>query len=42
VGTSKAVDGHGHAITIADYSAIGFLIALAIWAGAMLYLRGKL
>jgi len=37
-----AVDGHGHAMTIADYSAIGVLIVLAIWAGARLYLRGKL
>jgi len=37
-----AVDGHGHAMTIPDYSAIGVLIVLAIWAGAMLYLRGKL
>jgi hypothetical protein len=26
--------------TIADYSAIGVLIVLAIWAGATLYLRG--
>jgi hypothetical protein len=37
-----AVDGHGHVMTIADYSAIGVLIVLAIWAGAMLYLQGKL
>ena len=37
-----AVDGHGHAMTIADYSAIGVLIVLAVWAGATLYLRGKL
>jgi hypothetical protein len=29
-------------MTVADYSAIGVLIALAIWAGATLYLRGKL
>ena len=42
VGTRMAVDGHGHAMTIADYSAIGVLIVLAIWAGARLYLRGKL
>jgi hypothetical protein len=33
-----AVDGHGHAITIADYIAIGTLIVLAIWAVAKLYL----
>jgi hypothetical protein len=37
-----AVDGHGHAMTISDYVAFGILIALALWAGAMLYLRGKL
>ena len=37
-----AVDGYGHAMTIADYSAIGVLIVLAIWAGARLYLLGKL
>ena len=37
-----AVDGHGYAMNIADYSAIGVLIVLAILAGAMLYLRGKL
>jgi len=37
-----AVEGHGHAMTIADYSAFGILIALAIWAGTILYLRGKL
>jgi hypothetical protein len=41
-GLRMAVDGHGHAMTIADYSAIGVLIVLAIWAGATLYLRGKL
>ena len=35
-----AVDGHGHAMTIADYIAFGVLIVLAVWAGAMLYLRG--
>jgi hypothetical protein len=29
-------------MTIADYSAIGVLIVLAVWAGATLYLRGKL
>jgi len=32
-------------MTIADYSAIGVLIVLAVWAGAAgatLYLRGKL
>jgi hypothetical protein len=34
--------GNGHAMTIADYMAFGVLTALAIWAGAMLYLRGKL
>jgi len=28
-------------MTIADYSAIGVLIVLAILAGTMLYLRGK-
>jgi len=37
-----AVDGHGHAMTIADYIVFGVLIALALWAGAMLYQRGKL
>ena len=37
-----AVDGHDHAMTIADYIAFGMLIALALWAGTMLYLRGKL
>jgi hypothetical protein len=37
-----AVDGDGHAVTIADYSTIGVLIVLATWAGVMLYLRGKL
>ena len=37
-----AVDGHGHAMTIADYGAIGVLIVLAVWAGATLYLGGKL
>jgi hypothetical protein len=42
VGTSMAVDGHGHAMTIPDYIAVGILIALALSAGAMLYLRGKL
>ena len=30
------------AMTIADYTAIGFLIVLAILAVVMLYLRGKL
>ena len=29
-------------MTIADYIALGILIALVIWAGARLYLRGKL
>ena len=37
-----AVDGHGNAMTIADYSAISVLIVLAIWAGVTLYLWGKL
>ena len=37
-----AVDGHGHAMTIPDYIAFGILIALALWAGEMLYVRGKL
>jgi hypothetical protein len=41
-GPRMAVDGHGHAMTIADYIAIGVLIVLAISAGGMLYLRGKL
>jgi hypothetical protein len=36
-----AVDGHSHAMTIPDYIAFGILIALALSAGAMLYLRGK-
>jgi hypothetical protein len=35
-----AVDGHGHAMTIADYIAFGVLIALAL--GAIAHLRGKL
>jgi hypothetical protein len=42
VGTSMAVDGHSDAMTIPDYIAFGILIALAMWAGAMLYLRAKL
>jgi hypothetical protein len=29
-------------MTIADYIAFRVLIVLAIWAGAMLYLRGNL
>ena len=29
-------------MTIPDYIAFGILIALALWAGAILYLRGKL
>jgi len=33
-----AVDGHCHAMTIADYIAFGVLIVLAIWAVAKLYL----
>jgi len=37
-----AVAGHGHAMTIADYSALGVLIVLAMWAVVKLYLRGKL
>jgi hypothetical protein len=37
-----AVDGDGHAMTIPDYIAFGILVALALSAGAMLYLRGKL
>jgi hypothetical protein len=37
-----AVDGDGHAMTIPDYIAFGVLIALALWAGAMLYMRRKL
>jgi hypothetical protein len=37
-----AVDGHGHVMTIPDYIAFGVLIALALWAGAMLYMRSKL
>ena len=36
-----AVDGHGHAMTIADYIAFGVLIVSALWAMAGLYLRGK-
>jgi hypothetical protein len=42
VGTRMAVEGHGHAMTIADYSALGVLIVLAMWAALTLYLRGKL
>jgi hypothetical protein len=37
-----AVDGDGHAMTIADYVAFGILTALALSAGAMLYMRSKL
>jgi hypothetical protein len=37
-----AVEGHGHAVKIPDYIAFRVLIVLAIWAGAMLYLRGNL
>ena len=37
-GDHMAVDGHGHAMTIADYIALGTLIVLAIWAVAKLYL----
>jgi hypothetical protein len=37
-----AVDGHSHAMTIPDYIAFGILIALALSAGAALYMRGKL
>ena len=33
-----AVDGHGRAMTIADYIAFGALIVLALWAMARLYL----
>ena len=33
-----AVDGHGHAMTIADYIGFGTLIVLAILAVAKLYL----
>ena len=36
-----AVDGHGHAMTIADYIAFGVLIVSALWVIAGLYLRGK-
>jgi hypothetical protein len=36
-----AVDGDGHAMTIPDYIAFGGLIVLAIWAGAMLFMRSK-
>jgi hypothetical protein len=36
-----AVDGDGHAMTIADYFAVGVLLVLALWAVAALYLRGK-
>jgi hypothetical protein len=38
---ANAVDGDGHAMTIADYSAICVLIVLATWAGVTLYLRGS-
>jgi hypothetical protein len=30
-----------YAMTIPDYIAFGILIAVALWAGTMLYLRGK-
>jgi hypothetical protein len=36
-----AVDGDGHAMTIADCFAVGVLLVLALWAVAALYLRGK-
>jgi hypothetical protein len=42
VGTRMAVDGHGHAMTVADYVSFRVLIVLAIWAGAMLYMRSNL
>jgi hypothetical protein len=42
VGTSIAVQGHSYAMTIPDYIAFGILIALALSAGAMLYMRSKL
>jgi hypothetical protein len=42
VGTTWLSMGNGHAMTISDYSAIGVLTVLAIWAGAMLYMRSKL
>jgi hypothetical protein len=29
-------------MTSADYVAIGVLMALALWAGVLLYLRGKM
>jgi hypothetical protein len=29
-------------MTIPDYIAFGISVALALWAGAMLYVRGKL
>jgi len=34
--------GNSHGMTIADYIAFGVLIALALWAGARLYMRSKL
>jgi hypothetical protein len=37
-----AVEGHGHAMTIPNYIAFRVLIVLAIWAGAMLYVRRNL
>jgi hypothetical protein len=37
-----AIDEDGHAMTIADYVAFGILTALALSAGAMLYMRSKL
>jgi len=42
VGTTWLSMGNSHAMTTADYIAFGVLIALALWAGAMLYMRSKL
>jgi hypothetical protein len=36
------VQGQSYAMTIPDYIAFGILIALALSAGAMLYMRSKL
>jgi len=42
VGTSMAVDGHGHAMTIADYIAFGVLFVLALSAAVEFVRRNNI